>query len=209
MQTNHTSLVVMTDQEAMTSVYELFSAGRGGETIRSICKASGAKITCDKESEGTLLLSRLIKISGTQKEVAAAKVSRWIGLSCIYKCSMMGQNFWLHTLILPLLLTQHLILEKVSEDEELRKRIAHSTETRVPRKQPISVKREEVTEPGGRGELAVWKNTSSSMGQAAPLEVSPHKGGGDMSVEPKESSWEKPVDDQDQDSPEMAMFQSK
>ncbi|XP_062049577.1 tudor and KH domain-containing protein [Lepus europaeus] len=148
--------------------------GRGGETIRSICKASGAKITCDKESEGTLLLSRLIKISGTQKEVAAAK---------------------------------HLILEKVSEDEELRKRIAHSTETRVPRKQPISVKREEVTEPGGRGELAVWKNTSSSMGQAAPLEVSPHKGGGDMSVEPKESSWEKPVDDQDQDSPEMAMFQ--
>lgn len=49
--------------------------GRGGETIRSICKASGAKITCDKESEGTLLLSRLIKISGTQKEVAAAKAS--------------------------------------------------------------------------------------------------------------------------------------
>ncbi|CAO2599085.1 Tudor and KH domain-containing protein [Lemmus lemmus] len=88
--------------------------GRGGETIRSICKASGAKITCDKESEGTLLLSRLIKISGTQKEVAAAK---------------------------------HLILEKVSEDEELRKRIAHSAETRVPRKQPISVRREEVTEP--------------------------------------------------------------
>lgn len=51
------------------------NVGRGGETIRSICKASGAKITCDKESEGTLLLSRLIKISGTQKEVAAAKAS--------------------------------------------------------------------------------------------------------------------------------------
>ncbi|XP_040596668.1 tudor and KH domain-containing protein-like isoform X1 [Mesocricetus auratus] len=47
--------------------------GRGGKTIRSICKASGAKITCDKESEGSLLLSRLIKISGTQKEVEAAK----------------------------------------------------------------------------------------------------------------------------------------
>lgn len=53
----------------------LLNVGRGGETIRSICKASGAKITCDKESEGTLLLSRLIKISGTQKEVAAAKAS--------------------------------------------------------------------------------------------------------------------------------------
>lgn len=51
----------------------LFNAGRGGETIRSICKASGAKITCDKEPEGMLLLSRLIKISGTQKEVTAAK----------------------------------------------------------------------------------------------------------------------------------------
>ncbi|XP_008826421.1 tudor and KH domain-containing protein isoform X2 [Nannospalax galili] len=117
--------------------------GRGGETIRSICKASGAKITCDKESEGTLLLSRLIKISGTQKEVAAAK---------------------------------YLILEKVSEDEELRKRIARSAETRVPRKQPISVRREEVTEPGGAGESALWKNTSPSMGQAAPLEVPLCKG---------------------------------
>ncbi|XP_012870748.1 PREDICTED: tudor and KH domain-containing protein [Dipodomys ordii] len=154
--------------------------GRGGETIRSICKASGAKITCDKESEGTLLLSRLIKISGTQKEVAAAK---------------------------------HLILEKVSEDEELRKRIAHSAETRVPRKQPISVRREEMTEAGGAGEPASWKNTSSSMGQTAPLEIPPHKGGGDMAVVgPKEGSWEKPNDDSfqkpgAQTSPEMSMFE--
>ncbi|XP_053447533.1 tudor and KH domain-containing protein [Nycticebus coucang] len=137
--------------------------GRGGETIRSICKASGAKITCDKESEGTLLLSRRIKISGTQKEVAAAK---------------------------------HLILEKVSEDEELRKRIAHSAETRVPRKQPISVRREEMTEPDGAGEPTVGKNTSSSMGQPAPRAVTPHKGGGDVAaVGPKESSGEKPNDD--------------
>uniref|UniRef100_A0A2K5VVI9 Tudor and KH domain-containing protein n=1 Tax=Macaca fascicularis TaxID=9541 RepID=A0A2K5VVI9_MACFA len=154
--------------------------GRGGETIRSICKASGAKITCDKESEGTLLLSRLIKISGTQKEVAAAK---------------------------------HLILEKVSEDEELRKRIAHSAETRVPRKQPISVRREDITEPGGAGEPALWKNTSSSMGPAAPLVTPPPKGGGDMAVVvPKEGSWEKPSDDSFQKSgaqaiPEMSMFE--
>ncbi|XP_026911953.1 tudor and KH domain-containing protein isoform X2 [Acinonyx jubatus] len=126
--------------------------GRGGETIRSICKASGAKITCDKESEGTLLLSRLIKISGTQKEVAAAK---------------------------------HLILEKVSEDEELRKRIAHSAETRVPRKQPISVRREEAIESGGAGEPALWKSTDSGAGlePATPLRVPPRKGSGDMAVE--------------------------
>uniref|UniRef100_A0A8D1YVX1 Tudor and KH domain-containing protein n=1 Tax=Sus scrofa TaxID=9823 RepID=A0A8D1YVX1_PIG len=154
--------------------------GRGGETIRSICKASGAKITCDKESEGTLLLSRLIKISGTQKEVAAAK---------------------------------HLILEKVSEDEELRKRIAHSAETRVPRKQPISVRREEVRAPGGAGEPALWKNTGPSLEQPAPLAVPPHKGGGDLAViGPEESSWEKNNDDSfqmsgAQTSSEMSMFE--
>ncbi|XP_037354495.1 tudor and KH domain-containing protein [Talpa occidentalis] len=150
--------------------------GRGGETIRSICKASGAKITCDKESEGTLLLSRLIKISGTQKEVAAAK---------------------------------HLILEKVSEDEELRKRIAHSAETRVPRKQPISVRREEVTEPGRAGEPAFWK----SMEPVSPPTAPPRTGGGDMAiVRPEEGSWEKPSGDNfqksgDQASPEMSMFE--
>ncbi|KAB0389817.1 hypothetical protein E2I00_011011, partial [Balaenoptera physalus] len=149
--------------------------GRGGETIRSICKASGARVTCDKESEGTLLLSRLIKISGTQKE--------------------------------------HLILEKVLEDEELRKRIAHSAETRVPRKQPISVRREEVTEPAGAGEPALWKNTGTSLEQAAPLAVPPHKGGGDTSVVgPEERSCKKPNDDNfqkfgAQTSPETSMFE--
>ncbi|XP_012378092.1 tudor and KH domain-containing protein isoform X1 [Dasypus novemcinctus] len=157
--------------------------GRGGETIRSICKASGAKITCDKESEGTLLLSRLIKISGTQREVAAAK---------------------------------HLILEKVSEDEELRKRIAHSAETRVPRKQPISVRREEVTEPGGAGEPTMWKNTGTSKVQATTLAVPPHNGGGDMAVvgpAQEEGAWGKPNGDNLQEesgaqaSPEMSVFE--
>ncbi|XP_064444612.1 tudor and KH domain-containing protein isoform X1 [Mirounga angustirostris] len=155
--------------------------GRGGETIRSICKASGAKITCDKESEGTLLLSRLIKISGTQKEVAAAK---------------------------------HLILEKVSEDEELRKRIAHSAETRVPRKQPISVRREEVTESGGAGEPALWKNagTGAELEPATPLGAPPQKGGGDTAVVGPEGAWEKPNGDSfqksgAQTSPEMSMFE--
>ncbi|XP_006900141.1 PREDICTED: tudor and KH domain-containing protein isoform X2 [Elephantulus edwardii] len=157
--------------------------GRGGETIRSICKASGAKITCDKDSEGTLLLSRLIKISGTQKEVETAK---------------------------------HLILEKVSEDEELRKRITHSAETRVPRKQPISVRREEVAELGGTGEPALWKYAISNMEQALPLAIPPHKGGGDIAAEgpqQDESSWEKSNTDSFEEacgaqaSPEMSMFE--
>lgn len=107
-----------------------------------------------------------------------------------------------------------MILEKVSEDEELRKRIANSAETRVPRKQPISVRREEVTEPGGAGEPTLWKNSSSSMGQSAPLAVSPQKGSGDMAiVGPKDGSREKPNDDSfqksgDQTGPELSMFES-
>ncbi|XP_059757652.1 tudor and KH domain-containing protein isoform X4 [Balaenoptera ricei] len=108
---------------------------------------------------------------------------------------------------------QHLILEKVLEDEELRKRIAHSAETRVPRKQPISVRREEVTEPAGAGEPALWKNTGTSLEQAAPLAVPPHKGGGDTSVvRPEERSCKKPNDDNfqkfgAQTSPETSMFE--
>lgn len=151
--------------------------GRGGETIRSICKASGAKITCDKESDGSLLLSRLIKISGTQKEVAAAR---------------------------------HLILEKVSEDEELRKRIVHSAETRVPRKQPISVRREEVAEAGGAGEPAPRKNTMRASTPAGPP---PTRSNDCVGVGPEEGSCEKPRDDgspkpEDRTSPETSMFES-
>ncbi|XP_077012106.1 tudor and KH domain-containing protein isoform X2 [Tamandua tetradactyla] len=150
--------------------------GRGGETIRSICKASGARITCDKESEGTLLLSRLIKISGTQKEVAAAK---------------------------------HLILEKVSEDEELRKRIAHSVETRIPRKQPISVRREEVADLGGAGDPAVWKSTGPSKEQTAPLAVPPRSRGGHVAGEQEENPRGDDLQEASgaQASPEMAMFE--
>ncbi|XP_049621931.1 tudor and KH domain-containing protein [Suncus etruscus] len=150
--------------------------GRGGETIRSICKASGAKITCDKESEGSLLLSRLIKISGTQKEVAAAK---------------------------------HLILEKVSEDEELRKRIVHSAETRVPRKQPISVRREDVAEAGGAGEPVPWKNV---MRVSTPAGPPPTRSSDCVGVGPEEGPWEKPRDDRSQKpadgtSSETSMFE--
>lgn len=107
-----------------------------------------------------------------------------------------------------------MILEKVSEDEELRKRIAHAAETRVPRKQPISVRREEVTEPGAAGEPAFWKSSGASLEQAVPLAVPPCKGGGDMAVVgPEEGSWEKPDGDSfqksgAQTSPGMSMFES-
>ncbi|XP_074175295.1 tudor and KH domain-containing protein isoform X4 [Rhinolophus sinicus] len=107
---------------------------------------------------------------------------------------------------------QHLILEKVSEDEELRKRIAHAAETRVPRKQPISVRREEVTERGAAGEPAFWKSSGASPEQAVPLAVPPRKGGGDMAVVGPEGSWEKPDGDSfqksgAQTSPGMSMFE--
>ncbi|XP_074175296.1 tudor and KH domain-containing protein isoform X5 [Rhinolophus sinicus] len=107
---------------------------------------------------------------------------------------------------------KHLILEKVSEDEELRKRIAHAAETRVPRKQPISVRREEVTERGAAGEPAFWKSSGASPEQAVPLAVPPRKGGGDMAVVGPEGSWEKPDGDSfqksgAQTSPGMSMFE--
>ncbi|XP_074020479.1 tudor and KH domain-containing protein [Numenius arquata] len=47
--------------------------GRGGETVRGICRSSGAKVLCEREAEAGLAPVRVIQLSGTQKEVAAAK----------------------------------------------------------------------------------------------------------------------------------------
>nr|XP_020653941.1 tudor and KH domain-containing protein isoform X1 [Pogona vitticeps] len=47
--------------------------GRGGETVRSICRSTGAKVECERETEAALSLTRLITLSGTLKEVQAAK----------------------------------------------------------------------------------------------------------------------------------------
>ncbi|XP_054829035.1 tudor and KH domain-containing protein isoform X2 [Eublepharis macularius] len=47
--------------------------GRGGETVRSICRSTGAKVLCDRQGDGVFSLTRLITISGTPKEVKAAK----------------------------------------------------------------------------------------------------------------------------------------
>ncbi|XP_051901909.1 tudor and KH domain-containing protein isoform X2 [Pristis pectinata] len=48
--------------------------GRGGECIRAICRTTGAKVECEKESIGHVLdVGRLVRITGTKQEVAAAK----------------------------------------------------------------------------------------------------------------------------------------
>ncbi|XP_065607634.1 tudor and KH domain-containing protein isoform X2 [Cyrtonyx montezumae] len=47
--------------------------GRGGETVRSICRISGAQVQCQQNTEAMLAPVRLIQISGTQREVDAAK----------------------------------------------------------------------------------------------------------------------------------------
>nr|XP_047912542.1 tudor and KH domain-containing protein homolog [Anser cygnoides] len=47
--------------------------GRGGETVRSICQSSGAKVLCERKAEAGLAPTRLIRLSGTRREVAAAK----------------------------------------------------------------------------------------------------------------------------------------
>ncbi|KAG8146965.1 hypothetical protein E2320_014038 [Naja naja] len=47
--------------------------GKGGETVRAMCQSSGARINCDRETEGAVLLTRTVSLSGTRKEVQAAK----------------------------------------------------------------------------------------------------------------------------------------
>ncbi|NXO53572.1 TDRKH protein, partial [Aramus guarauna] len=47
--------------------------GRGGETVRGICHSSGAKVLCEREADAGLAPVRVIQLSGTRKQVAAAK----------------------------------------------------------------------------------------------------------------------------------------
>ncbi|OXB53784.1 hypothetical protein ASZ78_000030, partial [Callipepla squamata] len=47
--------------------------GRGGETVRSICRISGAQVQCQQNRETMPAPVRLIQISGTRREVDAAK----------------------------------------------------------------------------------------------------------------------------------------
>ncbi|NWT06807.1 TDRKH protein, partial [Mionectes macconnelli] len=47
--------------------------GRGGETVRGICRLSGARVDCGRNPEASLASIRVIQLSGTRKEVEAAK----------------------------------------------------------------------------------------------------------------------------------------
>ncbi|NXF79008.1 TDRKH protein, partial [Sclerurus mexicanus] len=47
--------------------------GRGGETVRGICRSSGARVDCGRDPDSILAPIRVIQLSGTRKEVEAAK----------------------------------------------------------------------------------------------------------------------------------------
>ncbi|KAK2500910.1 hypothetical protein MC885_018122 [Smutsia gigantea] len=191
--------------------------GRQGANIKQLRKQTGARIDVDTEDAGG---ERVLLISGFPVQVCAAKaaVRRILAENAPVSEQLSVPQRSVGRIIgtmapLPLLPFSHLILEKVTEDEELRKRIAHSAETRVPRKQPISVRREEVTESGGTGEPALWEKPVSSVEPAVLPAVPPHEGGGGMAVVgPEEGSCEKPDGDSFQKSgaqtnPEMSVFE--
>uniref|UniRef100_H9GCQ2 Tudor domain-containing protein n=1 Tax=Anolis carolinensis TaxID=28377 RepID=H9GCQ2_ANOCA len=90
--------------------------GRGGETVRAICKNTGAKVECGsksstQEGEEALLLIRTITVSGTRKEVDAAK---------------------------------HLIMEKLSEEEAFQRKLSQSASVRFLHKQSLGKRQEGV-----------------------------------------------------------------
>ncbi|NXP42261.1 TDRKH protein, partial [Leiothrix lutea] len=47
--------------------------GRGGETVRAICRSSGARVECSHEPEASLAPLRVIRLLGTRREVDTAK----------------------------------------------------------------------------------------------------------------------------------------
>ncbi|NXK97982.1 TDRKH protein, partial [Formicarius rufipectus] len=47
--------------------------GRGGETVRGICRSSGARVDCGRDPGSILAPTRVIQLSGTRREVEAAK----------------------------------------------------------------------------------------------------------------------------------------
>ncbi|KAM6288962.1 tudor and KH domain-containing protein, partial [Aegotheles albertisi] len=47
--------------------------GRGGETVKGICRSSGARVVCEREADAGPAPVRMIELSGTRHEVAVAK----------------------------------------------------------------------------------------------------------------------------------------
>ncbi|XP_050186502.1 tudor and KH domain-containing protein isoform X1 [Myiozetetes cayanensis] len=110
--------------------------GRGGETVRGICRLSGARVDCGRDPEASLAPIRVIQLSGTRKEVEAAKVSRKGGMG-------VPGSRWIRHFMYPC--CQRLILEKLSEDAAFRRDLAQAAAARCPRKQPLGSRRD--TEP--------------------------------------------------------------
>ncbi|NWI99986.1 TDRKH protein, partial [Crypturellus undulatus] len=108
--------------------------GHGGETVRAICRSSGAKVTCEREAGASAAPTRLILLSGTRKEVAAAKVS---GATPPVPPLWDGPP---PNAVLPP--AKKLIVEKLLEDERFRRELAQSAAMRCQRKQPLGTRRE-------------------------------------------------------------------
>ncbi|NXX31833.1 TDRKH protein, partial [Nicator chloris] len=109
--------------------------GRGGETVRGICRSSGARVDCGSEPDASLAPLRVIRLLGTRKEVDAAKVSAarrlWRRFAPSGPSSSPSPCR-----------RQKLILEKLSEDKALRRELARAAAARCPRKQPLGSRRE-------------------------------------------------------------------
>ncbi|KAM9514784.1 tudor and KH domain-containing protein isoform 1-T3 [Guaruba guarouba] len=90
--------------------------GRGGETVRGICRSSGARVLCERGAGASLCPMRAIQLSGTRKEVEAAK---------------------------------KLIMEKLMEDDVLRRELAQAAEARCQRKALLGSRREPEPQPNG------------------------------------------------------------
>ncbi|KAK1190036.1 TDRKH protein, partial [Pygoscelis papua] len=139
--------------------------GRGGETVRGICRSSGAKVFCEREADAGMAPVRVIQLSGTRKEVAAAKVrGRRGGWGTPWPPSP--------TLSSSPPPPKKLIMEKLMEDDAFRKELAQSTAMRCQRKQPLGSRREWEPLPGGAPEHGE-EDGGSSWGEGSLLGQAP------------------------------------
>ncbi|XP_074709222.1 tudor and KH domain-containing protein isoform X3 [Strix uralensis] len=158
--------------------------GRGGETVRGICRSSGAKVLCEREADAGLSPVRVIQLSGTRKEVAAAKVRGrrrgWgqLGRPPAPTLSSFSSFFIFFFHAVP----KKLILEKLVEDDAFRKELAQSAALRCPRKQPLGTRREQEPLPNGTPEHGE-EDGGSSWDEGSSLHPVPAELG-DESEEP-------------------------
>lgn len=96
---------------------------------------------CQHQAEAMLAPTRLIQISGTQREVDAAKVSTGAASQLPQRaCGMRPPCF-------PLVFPQKLIMEKLVEDAVFRQELAQTTVLRSHRKEPLGSRREALLLP--------------------------------------------------------------